>query len=457
MILALSPVAGQTTLEEDIRQLERMSDTFATVSARVQAGVVAVSTERIIATASPFRGMPFDDPIFRRFFRVPERRRERKTQGLGSGVIISSDGYVLTNNHVVEGADRIVIELTDGRSYQAEIVGTDERSDVAVLRVDAEEPLPTVPIGDSETLKVGQWVLAIGNPFGLQHTVTSGIISAVGRGDIGIADIEDFIQTDAAINPGNSGGALVNLRGELIGINTAILSQSGGYQGIGFAIPVNLATRIKDQLIEHGEVRPGYLGISYQDLTPEMSDALGFEPRAGVVINAVHRDSPASKAGLKRLDVITAIDGAKVTNEEDYQNRIGLAQTDKPITIKYWRGNRQKSVKVTLEMSQATVGIYSERSEMLGWELQELTPDLARRFGLRPGTALLVTNTEPGKIANRAGLQRGDLILEINRQPVGTYSALRDILTEIDPDDVMLILINRGRRNFYIPIRMPRG
>jgi serine protease Do len=362
---------------------------------------------------------------------------------------------VLTNNHVVEGADRIVIDLTDGRSYQAEIVGTDERSDVAVLRVNAEEPLPTVPIGDSEALKVGQWVLAIGNPFGLQHTVTSGIISAVGRGDIGIADVEDFIQTDAAINPGNSGGALVNLRGELIGINTAILSQSGGYQGIGFAIPVNLATHIKDQLIEHGEVRPGYLGISYQNLTAEMADALGFDLGSGVLINAVHRDSPASKAGLKRLDVITAIDGASVTNEEDYQNRIGLAQTDKPINIKYCRGNRMRLVKVTLEMSEATVGVYSDRSEMLGWELQELTPELARRFGLRPGTALLVTSTEPGTIANRV-LQRGDLILEINRQPVGTFSGLRDILNEIDPDDVMLILINRGRRNFYIPIRMPR-
>jgi len=338
-------------------------------------------------------------------------------------------------------------------------VGTDEKSDVAVLRVDAEEPLPTVPIGDSDKLKVGQWVLAIGNPFGLQHTVTYGIVSAVGRDDVKIADVEDFIQTDAAINPGNSGGALVNLRGELVGINTAILSRSGGYQGIGFAIPVNLATRVKDQLIEHGEVRPGYLGISYQDLTPEMGDALGFDNdnKEGVLINAVHRDSPASKAGLKRLDVITEINGATVKNERDYQKRIGLVDTDKPISVTYLRENRQKTVRIKLEMSQATLGVVSDRSEMLGWELQELTPDLARRFGLRPGTALVVSNVEPGKTAHQAGLLRGDLILEINRHPVGTYGALRDILAEIDTEDVMLILINRGRRNFYVPLRMPRG
>ncbi len=453
----LGSTHAETTLEQDIQQLERMSDTFAKVSTRVQAGVVAVSTERIVATASPFRGLPFDDPLFRRFFRVPQRQRERRTQGLGSGVIISPDGYVLTNNHVVEGADRIVIDLTDGRSFQARVVGTDEKSDVAVLKVDADGELPIVPVGDSDKLKVGQWVLAIGNPFGLQHTVTYGIVSAVGRGDVGIVDVEDFIQTDAAINPGNSGGALVNLRGELVGINAAILSQSGGYQGIGFAIPVNLATRIKDQLIDYGEVIVGYLGVSYQTLTADMADALGVGTTSGVLINTVHPDSPADRAGLTRGDVIVAIDGGNVTDEDDYQRRIGLAGAEKRIKIDIWRGSKKRTVRATLEASETTAGVISNRNELLGWELQEMTNDLARRLGYRPGSALIITDVVPGKSAARSGLRRLDLVLEINRKPVGTFEELRDVLTDLSAGDDMLLLIRRGRKTFYMPIRIPRS
>jgi serine protease Do len=459
IVIALTVMMGsghaQTTLEQDIQQLERMSNTFAAVSARVQAGVVAVSTERTVASSSPFRGLPFDDPVFRRFFRVPQRKR--RTQGLGSGVIISSDGYVLTNNHVVEGADRISIDLTDGRTFQAEIVGRDEKSDVAVLKVNADVKLPTVPIGNSDSLKVGQWVLAIGNPFGLQHTVTYGIVSAMGRGDVGIADIEDFIQTDAAINPGNSGGALVNLRGELVGINTAILSKSGGYQGIGFAIPVNLATRIKNQLIEHGEVAAGYLGINYQTLTTDMADALAVGTTSGVLIDTVHPESPADNAGLLRGDVIVAIDGAKVKDESDYRKRIGLAGPDKRIRIDIWRGSKKKTVRTTLEASETTAGMLSDRSELLGWELQEITAELARRYGYRPGAALIVTDLIPGKPAERSGLRRGDFIIEINRNRVGTFEGLRDILTVIDPGDPMLLLVRRGRRTFFTTVRMPKG
>ena len=454
LILLSAPVSSQE-IDEDIQLLERISDTFAKVSARVQAGVVAVSTERIVASASPFRGLPFDDPVFRRFFRVPQRQRERRTQGLGSGVIISTDGYVLTNNHVVEGADRIVIDLTDGRSYDARIVGTDEKSDVAVLKVDTDETLPIVPIGDSDKLKVGQWVLAIGNPFGLQHTVTYGIVSAVGRGNMGIADVEDFIQTDAAINPGNSGGALVNLRGELVGINTAILSKSGGYQGIGFAIPTNLATRIKDQLIEHGEVLAGYLGISYQTLTADMADALGVGTTSGVLINTVHPDSPAEKAGLVRGDVIVAIDGGTVVSEDDYQRRIGLAGSGKRIRIDIWRGNKKKTVRAALEASETTTALISRRNELLGWELQEISNELSRRIGYRPGTALIITDVAPGKSAYRSGLRRLDLLIEINRKPVGTFEELREVLTEIEAGEDMLLLIRRGRRTFYVPVHMP--
>ncbi|HAA76885.1 TPA: hypothetical protein DCE37_17390 [Candidatus Latescibacteria bacterium] len=451
-LLTIATSSAQT-LDDDIRQLERMSDAFAKVSAKVQAGVVAVSTERIVATASPYRGMPFDDPLFRRFFRIPER--ERKTQGLGSGVIVSPDGYVLTNNHVVEGTDKIIIDLTDGRSFEARIVGTDESSDVAVLKVDAEEDLPIVPKGDSDDLKVGQWVLAIGNPFGLQHTVTYGIVSAVGRGDVGIVDVEDFIQTDAAINPGNSGGALVNLRGELIGINTAILSQNGGYQGIGFAIPVNLATRIKEQLIEYGEVLVGYLGISYQTLSPAMADALGTGTGSGVLINEVHADSPAEKAGLKRGDVIVSIDSGKVANEDDFRSRIGLAGSEKNIKVEFWRGNQKRTVRTRLEVSESTSGLISSRNELLGWELQEITKDLSRRIGYRPGSALIITDVIPGKTAYRSGLRRLDLLLEINRQPVGTFEELRDVLAGLDAGDEMLLLIRRSRRAFYVVIRMP--
>lgn len=451
LVAAVAPAPAQTTLEQDIQQLERICNTFSRVAERVQTGVVSVSTERVVATASPF----FSDPIFRRYFRVPQR--QRRTQGLGSGVIVSSDGYVLTNNHVVEGADRIVIELTDGRALQARIVGTDDKSDVAVLKVDTDDPLPTVPIGDSDNLRVGQWVLAIGNPFGLQHTVTYGIVSAVGRGDVGIVDVEDFIQTDAAINPGNSGGALVNLRGELVGINTAILSKSGGYQGIGFAIPVNLATRIQNQLIEHGEVLTGYLGISYQTLTANLAEALGVRTKTGVLINSVHPDSPAERAGLERGDVIVAIDGGKVEDEEDFQRRIGLAGSEKRIRIDIWRGSTKKTVRATLEASETTAGVISSRNELLGWELQEMSTQLARQLGYRPGTALLITDVVDGKLADRIGLRRGDVLLEINRRPVGTFSELKDVLTALDPGDAMLILIRRGSRTYYVATRMPSG
>lgn len=437
------------TLEQDIQQLERMSDTFSKVAERVQSGVVSISTERIVSTASPF----FNDPFLRRYFRIPRQRRSQ--QGLGSGVIISPDGYVLTNNHVVTDADLISIELTDGRSYQARIIGADEESDVAVLKVDADKALPTVPVGDSKKLRVGQWVLAIGNPFGLQHTVTYGIISATGRGQAGITDTGDFIQTDAAINPGNSGGALVNLRGELIGINTAILSKSGGYQGIGFAIPVNLAMRIKGQLLEFGEVVPGYLGVSYQTLTKSLAEAFGVGTSSGVLLNSVHEDSPAEKAGLKRGDVIVAIDGGEVKDDGDFQNRIRIAGSDREVKIDYWRGERKRSTRATLEASETTSGFISNRNERLGWELQELSRDLAREYGYRPGSALIITDVTPGKTADQKGLRRGDLILEVNRRRVGTFKELKEILKTVGPGDSLIILVQRGRRSSYVALQMP--
>ena len=288
------------------------------------------------------------DPFFRQFFNVPNQPRQQQRNSLGSGVIIDSNqGLVLTNNHVIDKADKIMVTLNDGRQLTAELIGTDPEADVAIIQIPADN-LTKLPIADSSQLKVGDFVVAIGNPFGLGQTVTSGIVSALGRSGLGIEGYEDFIQTDASINPGNSGGALVNLRGELIGMNTAILAPTGGNVGIGFAIPSNMVMTIKESLVKHGEVRRGLLGVTTQDLTPELVKAFNLKNKQGAAISRIESNSPAAKAGLEPGDIIVAANGRPIKNSHDIRNIVGLMQIGDNVDLEYFRDNEKKQVTATI-------------------------------------------------------------------------------------------------------------
>ena len=409
-------------------------------------GVVNISTvSRVQIRQNPL----FSDPFFRRFFNLPEIPREQERQSLGSGVIVDADkGYVLTNNHVIEHADEITVTLRDGRSFKAEVVGTDPEADLAVLRIEAEN-LRAVPFGDSDVLEVGDFVVAIGNPFGLGQTVTSGIVSALGRSGLGIEGYEDFIQTDASINPGNSGGALVDLDGRLVGINTAIVAPGGGNVGIGFAIPVNMARQIMEQLIEYGEVRRGQLGVLIQDVTPELAEALDLETHQGAVVAQVMEDSPAARAGLRVGDVIVAVNGEPVKNAAQLRNRIGLLRVGSRVTLEVIRDGRRKTVRAVIEEPRRERVDAGRITKLLaGAELGPVTPDhpLAGRV-----EGLEVLDVERGSRAWRAGLRRGDVIVSVNRMRVKTLADLKRAVQA--RRDGLLLNIRRGEGALFIVIR----
>lgn len=438
-----------------VARLQEFSDALVDVSARVKPGVVTVFSEKVVNATNPFEGMPFQDPFFRRFFQMPEPRGERREQGLGSGVIVSKEGYVLTNNHVIDGAEKIRVELSDDRSFDAKVVGKDPKSDVAVLKIEGKN-LPVVPFGNSDDLRVGEWVLALGNPFGLQHTVTAGIVSAVGRGNVGIVDYEDFIQTDAAINPGNSGGALVNLRGELVGINTAIATRSGGYQGVGFAIPINMARNILDQLVETGRVSRGFLGVIIQDIDENLADAMGLDGTRGVLIGEVQEDSPAEKAGIERGDVVLSVDGRDVGSTDELRNRIAQTLPGTDVRLKVLRNGKERTIRVKLgELDQDSPVTAAESvSDVLGMDVQAMTPDLAARLGVNDADGVVVTDVKPGGPAQRGGIRRGDLVIEVNRKPVRSVKDYGAALKGVGKGDSVLLLVRRGGRTFFVGLQV---
>ena len=427
----LCPIRANAALPVAVDGQELPS--LAPVLERVTPSVVNVYTQTRVRVRSPL----LDDPFFRRFFNVPERARERVSQSLGSGVIVDADeGYVLTNNHVIAGADDISITLADGRSFEAEVIGTDPATDLAMVRVPAED-LVAIPFADSRELRVGDFVVAVGNPFGLGQTVTSGIVSALGRTTFRELEFQNFIQTDASINPGNSGGALINLRGELVGINSAIFTPSGGNVGIGFAIPSAMAQSVMDQLAEHGEVRRGTLGIFVQDLTTELAGAFGLQQGAGVLIAEIVSGSSADAAGLLAGDVITAVAGNKVTRALEFHNYEGQFPVGDEVTVEYLRDGRARDVRLAVEAPRTIDGgdldrrlagarfeelPMKQRSEQVrGVLLGELQADsrLARR-GLRPGDVILAANEERvrdlGEFEAAIEAARGTLYLEILRR-----------------------------------------
>ncbi len=444
--------------------LAGLSEDFSRVAAEVNPVVVSISSEKVIkAKGSPFSEEPFKDffgnDFFGRFFTIPIPQGEIRERGLGSGVIVSKDGYILTNNHVISGAEKIWVTLSDKRKFKAKIVGTDAKTDVGVIKIDAHG-LPVAKLGDSDKVKVGELVLAIGNPFRLSHTVTAGIISAKGRSNVGLAEYEDFIQTDAAINPGNSGGALVNLQGEVIGINTAIATRSGGYQGIGFAIPINMAKEVMDQLISKGKVIRGWLGVIIQDVDSDMAEALGLERAEGVVVGDVKKDSPAAKGGVKRGDVIIGFAGQKVKDAVGLKNMVATHKPGTKVKLEVIRDGQRKGLWVKLgEMpssGSSSSGAAPEVAEKLGIEVEELTEDLARRLGYTGQEGVVVSDVKYGSLAQLAGLKRGDLIQEINRKKVSSLDDYRRVLGRVKKGESILFLVRRGENTLFVAVKVPK-
>lgn len=444
LAVGLMPAAGMAALPDQVQGQPVPS--LAPMLERVIPAVVNISAEGRVRVQDPF----FDDPLFRRFFGVPEQPRARRTQSLGSGVIVdAARGYVLTNNHVVARAERIRVRLHDGRQFEAEVVGSDPDSDVAVLRIPAEG-LAEIPVADSDRLRVGDFVVAIGSPFGLGQTVTSGIVSALGRSGLGIEGYEDFIQTDASINPGNSGGALVNLRGELVGINTAILSRSGGNIGIGFAIPVNMASAIMEQLVQHGEVRRGSLGIFAQDLTPELAAAFGLDPRdGGAVIARVAATSAAARAGLRSGDVVVAVNDRRIRNAADLRNTVGLLRIGESIDVEILRAGQRRMLTAVVDapqVRQLAAGSLDPRLEGITvGNIDESSP----LFGSIEGVVVL--EAEPDSPAWRAGLRADDVLVSVNHQRVNQLEDLQAALQR--PSGGLLLNIRRGDGALFLLLR----
>ena len=425
---------------------------FSALAKQVQPGVVNIRTVKTIKGGGP---------VFRHFFGPFDPRRpqppfgegmpgnEQRQRSLGSGFIMDAEGFIITNNHVVEDADQIKVRLSDEREFDARVIGRDPKTDLALIKIDGKD-LFSLRLGDSNRLEVGSWVLAVGSPFGLEQTVTAGIVSAKGR-FIGAGPYDDFIQTDASINPGNSGGPLLNMNGEVVGINTAIVAQG---QGIGFAIPVNLARDIVAQLKDHGSVTRGWMGVGIQDLTPELAEYYGIKNQKGVLVTQVFSDQPAEKAGVKAKDVIVAVDGKPVSTGRELSAAVAGLPVGKEVPVKLIREGKEFSVKVRIAERKEGEAAASEAgpdSTDLGIRATDLTPETARRFGIEEGEkGALIAAIQPGSKAEQAGLRQGDIVKEVNRTPVQTVAEWRAALGKVKSGETLQLLVKRGAAGFIV-------
>ncbi|MFH0839230.1 MAG: DegQ family serine endoprotease [Candidatus Omnitrophota bacterium] len=449
-----------------IEAAKELGNAFVEVAKREKLAVVSITIERTLENVSVFRG--FDEDFFKGtpfedFFKNAQPRRYRKeykpkARGSGSGVIIDERGYILTNNHVVRGAEKITVKLGDGREFKAKIIGTDPKTDLALIKIEAKD-LPVATLGDSDKLEVGQWVIAIGNPFGLEHTVTVGVVSAKSRSGLGTGTYEDFIQTDASINPGNSGGPLVNIDGEVIGINTMIIGMG---TGIGFAIPVNMAKSIIDDLIQFGKVSRPWVGIGIQDVTPELKKHFGIKEQEGVLINQIYEDSPAAKAGLKIGDVIQQVDGIKVKDSQSLVKEILKKRIGKKIRLGIVKGGKFIEVNVEAQkMPDKISGLKEETEEtkedavpVLGLEVEELTPEFAGRLGIEYEKGVIVVGVEQGSPAQQAGMIKGDIIKEINHGEISSIEDYNNAMSKSNAKEGLLLLIKRNNQSFFVNIQI---
>ena len=472
-LLLLTWVAPAASAQVEGQQaLRETQNAFVAVARSVSPSVVSVRTEQrgdgaVSGSPSPFgEGIPFGEDFFKRFFgdawpdlqpesgQAPDaqpRQRRRAIVGQGSGFVFRIDGHdaagrshILTNRHVVEDASRIRVRLQDGREFDARVKGLDPQSDVAVLEIDAAD-LPPLSLGDSSRLEVGDWALAIGNPFGLRHTLTVGVVSAKGRTSLGISDYEDFIQTDAAINPGNSGGPLVNLEGEVVGMNTAIVSRSGGYMGIGFAIPINLAENVARQLIERGEVVRGHLGVVIQPMTQALADSFGLERTRGILIAQVIDDSPAARAGLRQGDIVVSYRGSAVDEIGLFRNRVAQTEPGSRVELGIVRNGDDRTLEVEIGRlaggNEPLAAVPPQATESLGLTVQTLTPELARQLGLARTDGVIVTAVTPGSVAAEAGIGDGDVILQVDRQAVQDARDFQHRVAQSGADGQVLLLL----------------
>ncbi len=454
------PIYSQN--KEDLEQLIRESKTRAALVQNVQKAVVHIKVEKILRDS---QGQPLNNPydlyneeFFKRFFpgiKPPKKQPGQpfRQEGMGSGTIINEEGFILTNHHVVGEADRILVKLYDGKEVKAKIVGTDPESDIAVIKIKGNG-YSALTIGDSKELLVGESVIAVGNPFGLTQTVTYGIVSAKGRTNVGINEYENFIQTDAAINPGNSGGPLVNLRGEIIGVNSAIYSRSGGYQGIGFAVPINMAKRIMDELINKGTVSRGWLGVGIQDVTQDLAQAFNLENAKGSLITGVMSDTPADRAGLQRGDVVVEMNGEEVLNSRQFRNEIANSGAGTNINLKVIRNSELMNFRIHLDERPRELGkitMKPDRSEenLFGFRVAEITQEDVSKLNLESSNGVLIQEVKPGSLASDAGLTAGMVIQEINRQPIKSIAEFNQLMEDSSLEKgILLLIVSEGNARY---------
>jgi serine protease Do len=444
--------AAEDVDSNGIETLRKTSKAFSDVAKHATPAVVAVQVRREIRQSSSY-GSPFDDDFFERFFgrRLPQQtpREPRYQEGQASGFIISSDGYVLTNHHVIDNADEITVVLGGGKKYQnVKLIGSDDKADVALLKIDDGDDLPFLELGDSDDLEIGEWVIAIGNPFGLTETLTVGVVSALGR-RVSREDVyQDFIQTDAAINPGNSGGPLLNLEGEVVGINSAIITGDRGYMGIGLAVPINMSKAIKDQLITTGKVQRGYVGLGMQDIPPEMADFFKLENNKGALITSITEDGPADKAGLKKDDVVIRIGEKVVDDSQDLKNIIGFTAPDTRVEFTIIRDGKEKKVTVKVgSKEESELAETSDLGKKFGLTVQTIDEEIAENNrNARVGEGVIVVEVSPGSPAARVGIQEGMVILEVNREEVSDVGEFNEAMKLREEEGRAFLFVKTGRR-----------
>ena len=454
------------TAEAPVKDVPK--DMLATQQAFINLVKVATPSVVNISTVSKkmiVRPMFEASPFFEEFFggRMPRGPQYKRDKNLGSGFIINAEGYIVTNDHVVREAESIQVKLSTDKVYNARIVGSDQKTDLAVIKIEAKD-LAALPWGDSNKLRVGEIVFAIGNPFGLNQTVTMGVIGAVGRANVGIADYEDFIQTDAAINPGNSGGALINAKGELVGINTAIVSRTGGYQGIGFAVPSSMAKQVMDSLIKYKKVVRGWLGVSIQEVTSDLAEEFGVKDLKGAIVSGVMKESPAEKAGIKQGDVLLQFNGKDIEDTGHLRNMVSQSPIGTKVKVRLFRQKKAMEVEVTIAELPKKLGEAATEQEsgdnqqesnaLSGLTVREITPELAKRFSIKEGDAgVIVVKIDPASKAFEAGIRPGDMVTQINQKDIATIEDYKKAVLKLKTKERILLLIRRKGEDLFLTIR----